>query len=160
VAAVTTRKRRKKVVVPKHLTDLEAIEMLWGPPDEILSGSNLRDYQNWMADKIKELDGVFLAAEMGLGKTAAVLKAVVDMIDAGEVSQVLIIAPLRVAEETWPEEIAKWDYARKLRYRVVTGTEESAVQRWPMGRARSRSSTGKTSTGCARPSGCAAGYST
>lgn len=112
-----------KAVLPKHLTDIEAIELIYGPPPTILKAEDLRPYQNWMVDAIKSLPGVLLGAEMGLGKTGAVLKAVSDLIATGEAKHVLIIAPVRVAENTWPEEIAKWEFARHLRYRVVTGTE-------------------------------------
>lgn len=111
-----------KVVLPKHLTDIEAIELIHGPPERTLTYENFRDYQNWMRDKIIETPKLLLGAEMGLGKTGSTLKAIVDLMEAGEVKQVLIVAPLRVAEETWPEEIAKWDFSRHLRYRIVTGT--------------------------------------
>lgn len=109
---------------PKHLTDIEAVEMIYGPPDEILTYDHFRPYQRWMAKKIIEEPGVYLGAEMGLGKTAATLYAISQLLARGEVKRILIIAPLRVAEETWPEEIAKWDFARHLRYRVVTGTAD------------------------------------
>lgn len=110
-----------KVVLPKHLTDIEAIELIHGPPARTLSYSDFRTYQNWMTDKIIELPALLLGAEMGLGKTGATLKAMVDLMEMGEVKNALIIAPLRVSEETWPEEIAKWDFSRHLTYRVVTG---------------------------------------
>jgi SNF2 family DNA or RNA helicase len=114
----------RKKVLPKHLTDIEAIELIYGPPERTLTYGDFRPYQRWMTKKVKELDAVYLGAEMGLGKTGAVLKAIVDLLGSGEIKQVLIIAPVRVTEETWPEEIAKWDFARKLRYRVVTGDAE------------------------------------
>lgn len=110
-----------KAALPKHLTDIEAIELIYGPGDT-LAESDFRPYQNWMVEKIVSTKGVYLAAEMGLGKTGAVLKGIVELQDAGEVNHVLIVAPLRVAEETWPAEIAKWEFSRHLKYRVVTGT--------------------------------------
>jgi len=113
-----------KHVLPKHLTDLEAIELIYGPPLEILTYKHFRAYQIWMAEKIIEMEGVYLGAEMGLGKTAATLWAINVLMREGLIKNVLIIAPLRVAEETWPEEIAKWDFARHLRYRVVTGDKD------------------------------------
>lgn len=116
--------KKAKRVAPKHLTDLEAIELIYGPPDTILGTADLRPYQLWMSEKIEELPGVFLAAEMGLGKTASVLRAIKRLIDAGKVKHVLIVAPIHVAEQTWPEEIAKWEFARGLKYRVVTGNVE------------------------------------
>lgn len=124
-----------KPVLPKFLNDLEAEELIWGPPEDILSEENMRKYQNWMSDLIVgsgphlDLDevvdesGVYLGADMGLGKTGSVLHAFVRMQTANLVRHGLIVAPLYVAEETWPEEIAKWEFARHLKYRVVTGTE-------------------------------------
>lgn len=111
-------------VQPKFLNSTEATELIYGRPPTILSSADFRDYQNWMADKIEELPGVLLGAEMGLGKTAATLKAIVRLLAKKEIRKVLIIAPLRVAEETWPAEIAKWWFCRHLTFRVVTGTED------------------------------------
>lgn len=116
-----------KVVLPKHLTDTEAIELVYGPPPDILQHEDFRPYQVWMEDQIIDLDAVLLGAEMGLGKTAAVLAAVAKLLAVGKVKRVLIVAPLRVAEETWPAEIAKWGFSRDLTYRVVTGTEEERI---------------------------------
>lgn len=116
-----------KHVDPKHLCDIEAIEMIYDPPETILFEHNFRPYQRWMSDKIVELDGVFLGAEMGLGKTGSTLGAIKRLLDSDEIKKVLVIAPLRVAEETWPEEIRTWDFARGLTYRVITGTKEERI---------------------------------
>ena len=61
---------------------------------------------------------------MGLGKTASTLAAIRDLLDRFEVRQVLIVAPLLVAETTWPDEIALWGFARPLTYEVLTGSAE------------------------------------
>ena len=119
--------RLKPPATPKYITDLETLEFIWGPPETILTEADLRGYQNWMSRMVEKKPGVYLGAEMGLGKTGSVLKAVADLLATGEVKNVLIIAPLYVAEETWPEEIAKWEFARHLRYRIVTGTEEERI---------------------------------
>lgn len=113
----------KPETLPRFLHDLEAIELIWGPPEETLSYDDFRGYQRWMSSTAIDQD-VFLGAEMGLGKTGASLWAAVDLLASGEVTHWLIVAPLRVAEETWPAEIAKWDFARGLKFRVVTGDEE------------------------------------
>ena len=34
-----------------------------------------------------------------------------------------MIAPLRVARDTWPAELKKWDHLKDLRYSVAVGTE-------------------------------------
>lgn len=58
------------------------------------------------------------------GKTAITLTALNDLIfDSFEVSRVLVIAPLRVARDTWPVELKKWDHLKNLRYSVAVGTE-------------------------------------
>jgi SNF2 family DNA or RNA helicase len=65
--------------------------------------------------------GLFLG--MGLGKTIILLNAVSELLDRGEVGKVLIIAPKRVAENTWTDEVAKWDHLTHLRLSLVLGTE-------------------------------------
>jgi SNF2 family DNA or RNA helicase len=60
---------------------------------------------------------------MGLGKTSITLTAIEQLIyDSFEVSRVLVVAPLRVARNTWSDEIRKWDHTRHLTYSVVVGT--------------------------------------
>ncbi len=46
------------------------------------------------------------------------------MFDMFEVRKVLIIGPLRVARDTWPSEIEKWEHLRHLRYSVAVGSAE------------------------------------
>ena len=59
---------------------------------------------------------------MGLGKTVSTLTAVDDlMYDLFEVEHVLVVAPLRVARDTWPDEVAKWDHLSNLRISVAVG---------------------------------------
>ena len=90
--------------------------------------ADLRPYQGWMRNKIVELLYVALWAEQGLGKTAASLFAMKDLIESGRVKTWLVVAPLLVAETTWPDEIAEWKELKSLRYSVVTGTEEQRIQ--------------------------------
>lgn len=49
------------------------------------------------------------------------------MFDMFEVRKVLIIGPLRVARDTWPSEIEKWEHLRHLRYSVAVGSAEERV---------------------------------
>jgi SNF2 family DNA or RNA helicase len=61
---------------------------------------------------------------MGLGKTVITLTALNNLLfDSFEAHRVLIIAPLRVARGTWPEELAKWEHLAGLKLSVATGTE-------------------------------------
>lgn len=66
--------------------------------------------------------GLFL--EMGLGKTVATLTAIdLLMFRDFEVSKVLVIAPKKVAEDTWTTEAQKWDHLKHLKISLVLGTE-------------------------------------
>lgn len=89
----------------------------------MLSEADFKPYQHWMADRAYSEPYTFLAAEMGLGKTAATLCAIRRLLDEGVCRKALIVAPLYVAENTWPEEIEKWSFSRPLTYSVLTGTE-------------------------------------
>lgn len=81
------------------------------------------DYQKRAIEMIEEKTHVGLFLDMGLGKTAITLTAVDDlMYDRFEVSKVLVIAPKRVAEDTWSRESEKWDHLRHLRISKVLGT--------------------------------------
>lgn len=71
--------------------------------------------------------GVFL--DMGLGKTAITLMAIlIEIYDLLEVDKVLIIAPKKVAEATWQDEAAKWEDFKGLRISTVLGTEKQRTR--------------------------------
>ena len=81
------------------------------------------DYQKYAIEYIKSHPVTALFLDMGLGKTVTTLTAIRDlMYDAFEVQRVLVVAPLRVARGTWPEEIRKWDHLKDLTCSVVVGT--------------------------------------
>lgn len=64
-----------------------------------------------------------------VGKTVITLTALNDLLfDSFEVSRVLVIAPLRVARDTWPAEIGKWDHLKGLTYSVAVGTEKERIE--------------------------------
>jgi len=48
-------------------------------------------------------------------------------LDKFEIRKVLVIAPLRVASQTWPAEIKKWDHLKGLSYSVAVGTEKDRI---------------------------------
>lgn len=86
------------------------------------------EYQRFAIDYIKEHPIAAVLLDMGLGKTAITLTALNDLLfDSFEISQVLVIAPLRVARNTWPQEIAKWDHLKDLRCSVAVGTEKERL---------------------------------
>ena len=86
------------------------------------------DYQVYASEYIKEHDAAAVFLECGLGKTSITLTAVCDlMFDSFEIHRVLVIAPIRVAKMSWPDEIKKWDHTSDLRYSVAVGTEEERM---------------------------------
>lgn len=88
----------------------------------------LHDYQKYAVKFIEEYPVSALLLDMGLGKTITTLTAINNlMFDMFEVRKVLIIAPLRVARDTWPSEIEKWEHLRHLRYSVAVGTAEERI---------------------------------
>lgn len=81
------------------------------------------DYQKYAIEYIKSHPITALFLDMGLGKTVTTLTAIRDlMYDAFEVKRVLVVAPLRVARDTWPDELRKWDHLKELTCSVVVGT--------------------------------------
>ena len=87
------------------------------------------DYQVYATEFIKchEVAAVFL--ECGLGKTSITLSAINDlMFDSFEVRKVLVIAPIRVAKLSWPDEIEKWDHLSDLRVSVVVGSVDERLR--------------------------------
>lgn len=81
-------------------------------------------YQRYAKDFIERHESAAVLLDMGLGKTVITLTAIKDLLfDSFEISRVLVIAPLRVAKNTWPQEIGKWEHLQDLRYSVAVGTE-------------------------------------
>ena len=86
------------------------------------------EYQKYATKFIEQNDVSALLLDMGLGKSVITLTAIRNLIIKGEVGKVLVIAPLRVAKSTWPDEIAKWDHLNDLTYSVAIGTEKERLE--------------------------------
>ena len=81
------------------------------------------EYQKYAIKFIKRNPIAAILLDMGMGKTSIVLSALNElMYDSFEVAKVLIIAPLRVARNTWSDEIKKWDHLNGIRYSIAVGT--------------------------------------
>ena len=87
----------------------------------------LRPYQEQIVDHILQHPRTNLFVPMGAGKTVSVLTALDTLSLLDDVFPVLVVAPLRVARSTWPDEIAKWAHLKHLTVSVITG---SITQRW------------------------------
>ena len=80
------------------------------------------EYQKYAIRFIKKNPIAAILLDMGMGKTSIVLSALNElMYDSFEVTKVLIIAPLRVARNTWSDEIKKWDHLNGIRYSIAVG---------------------------------------
>ena len=87
------------------------------------------EYQNYATNFILEHPIAAVLLEMGLGKSVITLTAIYElMLNRFEVNKVLVIAPLRVARDTWPSEIDKWEHLKGLTYSVVIGTEAERLR--------------------------------
>ena len=81
------------------------------------------NYQSYAINYIETHPIAAVLLDMGLGKTVISLTAIADLLfDSFEAHRILVIAPLRVARDTWPAEIAKWEHLQHLTYAVCVGT--------------------------------------
>nr|DAU64100.1 MAG TPA: Chromatin remodeling complex ATPase [Caudoviricetes sp.] len=88
----------------------------------MLERKQMHDYQNRGVKHIIDNEFCALFLQMGLGKTVTTLTAIKELIDNCIISNVLIIAPKRVAEVTWKDEITNWEHLNGLTISVISGT--------------------------------------
>ena len=86
------------------------------------------EYQERAIRRVVSQDKVGLFLDMGLGKTVITLTAVKQLVDDFAVTRVLVIAPKRVAEDTWTREHEKWDHLQDLRVSRVLGTPQQRIR--------------------------------
>jgi SNF2 family DNA or RNA helicase len=80
-----------------------------------------RPYQRQMIDAIVAEPRVGVWAGMGLGKTSACLAAIDTLKILGPVKP-LVLAPLRVAQSTWPDETRKWSNLSHIKVQPIVGS--------------------------------------
>ncbi|HWQ74494.1 MAG TPA: DEAD/DEAH box helicase [Syntrophomonas sp.] len=87
---------------------------------------NPHQYQDYATQRILDTNYIGLFLEMGLGKTVSTLTAIDQLLnDYFDAGKVLVIAPLRVAEDTWTRETEKWDHLQHLRISKVLGSADT-----------------------------------
>lgn len=87
------------------------------------------EYQIFTKQFILEHDAAGVFLDMGMGKTSIALTAISELMqDSFEVMRVLVIAPLKPAQDTWPAEIEKWDHTRDLTYSLVLGSQNARIR--------------------------------
>lgn len=86
---------------------------------------NPHNYQRFAAEFILEHPVCCLMLDMGLGKTVVTLSALWELaLDYFDIGKVLVIAPKRVATDTWPRELSKWEHLTGLTASLVIGNRE------------------------------------
>jgi SNF2 family DNA or RNA helicase len=88
----------------------------------------MRPSQDFLVDEICDHPVCMIVVPMGWGKTGPTLTACRRLIDTGTVRKVLVVAPLRVAENTWPDEIDSWEHTKLLTHSVLTGSAEERAR--------------------------------
>ena len=81
-----------------------------------------RTYQRPMIDHVLDLERCSLWAGLGTGKTVATLSAIDILQLSGMTKPALVLAPLRVAKHTWPNETGKWDHLSGMDVAPIVGT--------------------------------------
>ena len=84
------------------------------------------NYQEYATQFIIDHPEAAVFLQMGLGKSVITLTAIRDLVlNLFDVRRVLVIAPLRVARDTWPAELRKWDHLHDLTWSVAVGDEKT-----------------------------------
>ncbi len=86
------------------------------------------NYQQYAINHILDHEASGLFLDMGMGKTVSSLTAIDNLLFLGYTGKVLVIAPKRVAEDTWSTEIEKWDHLKKLRISTILGTPKQRTE--------------------------------
>lgn len=87
------------------------------------------DYQKYATEYIESHPEAAVFLDMGLGKTSITLTALNNLLfDYFDVHRILVIAPLRVARNTWSDEIEKWDHLHHLTFAIAVGSEKERLE--------------------------------
>ncbi len=87
-----------------------------------------RPYQDLIITHSHDIPRSNVWAGMGMGKTVATLTALEDLFMAGSETQpALVLAPLRVARSTWPDEADKWDHLRNIEMQPIVGSAKERL---------------------------------
>ena len=90
--------------------------------------SDMHAYQHTALQFIRDNPFCALFVDLGLGKTVTAMTAAAEFLMNGEVNKVLIIAPLKVANKTWPDEFSVWEHTCCMNYQVLTGDAKTRAQ--------------------------------
>ena len=87
------------------------------------------NYQRYATEYIESHPTAAVFLDMGLGKTSITLTAINNLLfDYFDVHRILVVAPLRVARNTWSDEIEKWDHLHHLTFAIAVGSEKERLE--------------------------------
>lgn len=90
---------------------------------------NPHDYQRYATEYIESHPAAAVFLDMGLGKTSITLTALNNLLfDYFAVHRILVVAPLRVARNTWSDEIEKWEHLHNLTFAIAVGSEKERLE--------------------------------
>lgn len=89
---------------------------------------DLRPSQARIVKEICESRGLQVVLPMGSGKTATALTAIRDLLDAHQIRGAIVLAPVRVALTTWPDEIKKWAHLHDTDLVVLKGSPDRRMR--------------------------------
>jgi SNF2 family DNA or RNA helicase len=87
----------------------------------------LHNYQLQAIDFIKSNKRCGLFIEMGLGKTISTLTTIDDLIKSKQIKSAMVVAPLRVASNTWGNEVKQWEHTSHLNISKCLGKAKDRV---------------------------------
>ena len=90
----------------------------------MLNETNLTTDQNKVIDRLYNYDETLLVANMGAGKTVCTLTAVKELLADGIITRVLVVAPVKVCQSVWPQEVADWSHLTGLEVADASGSNE------------------------------------
>ena len=90
--------------------------------------ADMHEYQKRATEFVIANHVAALWIDLGLGKTIVSLTAIADLIDSLQIRNALVVAPLRVAQSVWTEEIERWAHVRHLRAAVMVGDRDTRIR--------------------------------
>ena len=85
---------------------------------------DMRDYQAFLSKLIVDTPASLLALPMSMGKTVTSLTAARKLLDYFEATKVLVVAPIRVARDTWPNELGEWEHLKDTTYTLIRAEDD------------------------------------
>lgn len=89
----------------------------------------LHAYQDKAVDFLEENPFSALFIDLGMGKTVICLTLIARLLSRFAYRHALVIAPLRVATQTWPNEIPLWKHTAHMSHVLIRAEDEESLRR-------------------------------